>query len=191
MALHITSEDDTMTDVKLHRTIVIITLALVLIPIAVHAQTIVEQQTPAERCSLTQNYLKTIQKPRDLRARVDRLQAYRYIYQRLDVFVIRLEKNGQPQATELRSTLETYSDKTEAFKNDYERYDKAREDLANMKDCKNSIEKFQQQLQTTRELRQKVHEDIQNIQALLSPEITGQLEVLHEKLLATERTRAN
>lgn len=180
-----------MTVVKFKQIIVVILGIVVTVPITVHAQTTVDQQTPAERCSLVQNYLKTIQKPRDLRARVDRLQAYRYIYQRLDVFVIRLEKNGQPQAAELRGLLEDYSKETEKFKDDYERYDSAREELANMKDCNNSIDTFLQKLQTTRQLRQKVYEDVLAIQKMLSPDISGQLEVLYDKLQSTERTGAN
>lgn len=191
MAPHTNLESDTMAHVKLQKILLFMLPVLIFVPVAARAQTIVNQQTPAERCSLTQNYLKNIQKPRDLRARVDRLQAYRYIYQRLDVFVVRLEKNGQPLATELRTQLEEYSKKTEQFKNNYETYDSARENLATMKDCKNSIEKFQQQLQLVRQYRQKVHEDVLTIQDLLSPTLSGQLETLRSALQSTEKTRAN
>ncbi len=170
----------------------IVIAALVALPRLVTAQTAtVSQQTPAERCGLTQSYLKTIQKPRDLRARVDRLQAYRYIYQRLEVFVIRLEKNNQPDARELRAKLDEFGRATDSFKNDYEQYDQTRESLTNLKDCKNSIDQFQAKLQTVRIQRQKVYDDVARIGQILSPEITTQLDTLHEKLLATEKTRAN
>lgn len=162
------------------------------VPSISRAQTAtVDQQTPAQRCVLTQSYLQKIQKPQDLRARVDRLQAYRYIYQRIDVFVIRLEKNNQPNAKEMRTTLDQFNRATDAFKNDYEQYDQSREKLTTMKDCQNSIEKFQQDLQVLRTERAKLYQDILTIQDLLSPGISGQLETLQRDLQASEKTRAN
>jgi predicted DNA-binding protein YlxM (UPF0122 family) len=182
-----------MAHVKLPRIpLLIIAAALIVLPGVVSAQTAtVNQQTPAERCSLTQSYLRTIQKPRDLRARVDRLQAYRYIYQRLEVFVIRLEKNNQSNAREFRTKLDEFGRATDSFKNDYEQYDQTREALTNIKDCKNSINAFQEKLQTTRIQRQKLYDDVTRIGQILSPEITTQLDTLYEKLQATEKTRAN
>lgn len=173
-------------------TLLIIISALVVVPQFVRAQSaVVDQQTPEQRCGLTQSYLKTIQRPRDLRARVDRLQAYRYIYQRLEVFVVRLEKNDQPNAQQLRTQLDDLGRTTDTFRNDYEQYDQAREQLATMKDCHKSIEEFQRKLQVVRTQRQKVYEDIARIQTILSPEITTQLDELNKTLMTTEKTRAN
>ncbi len=182
-----------MADVKSRLlTLLIIISALVVVPQLVRAQSaVVDQQTPEQRCGLTQSYLKTVQRPRDLRARVDRLQAYRYIYQRLEVFVVRLEKNDQPNAQKLRTNLDDLDRATDTFRNDYEQYDLAREQLATMKDCHKSIEEFQRKLQVARTQRQKVYEDVARIQNILSPEITTQLDELNTTLMTTEKTRAN
>lgn len=182
-----------MAHVKLRRLPLLFILGLlVMLPHVVQAQTTtVNQQTPAERCDLAQNYLKTIQKPRDLRARVDRLQAYRYIYQRLEIFVIRLEKNNQPYALELRSQLDDLARATDSFKDNYERYDQARESVTNMKDCQRNIDQFQTKLQTVRLERQKVYDSVLEVEFIFSPQITGQLETLQQNLQATEKTRAN
>jgi hypothetical protein len=182
-----------MTRVKLRLySLVFIAGALFVVSGVVRAQeATVDQQTPDQRCGLAQNYLHTIQRPRDLRARVDRLQAYRYIYQRLEVFVIRLEKNNQPSAQELRAQLDSFKQATDAFKNDYEEYDQARESLVAMKDCHNQIALFQEKLQAVRTKRQKVYDDVVQIQTMLSPEITTQLQKLHETLLTTEGARAS
>lgn len=182
-----------MAHVKLRLlSLLLLASALVVAPTIVRAQTAtIDQQTPGERCGLAQSYLKNVQRPRDLRARVDRLQAYRYIYQRVEVFVIRLEKNSQPSAKELRAQLDELQRATDSFKNDYEQYDQSREELANMKDCQKEINQFQAKLQVTRAQRQKVYEDVARVQDILSPEITTQLQTLHETFQATEKTRAN
>lgn len=182
-----------MTDVKLQRMIVLVIVGfLLLMPkITIGQSTVVERRTPSERCGLAQDYLRRIQKSRDLHARVDRLQAYQYIYQRLEVFIIRLEKNNQPYALELRTNLNQLAKTIDSFKEHYEEYDKSREAVVALKDCQNNMSEFQQRLDTARSLRQKVYDDVLIIQNLFSPEITGQLEVLHQELLATEKTGAH
>lgn len=177
-----------MAGVKL-RILLLGLIATVIIPsAAVQAQTTTE--TPANRCGLAQNYLKNIQKPRDLRARVGRLQAYRYIHQRLEVFVVRLEKNGQPRAEELRTIVDEFNRLTESFKNDYEAYDKAREAAAGMRDCKTNTTEFLAKLNQARSLREKVHADVVALDTLLSPGVSNQLDTLHRTLLASDGTEA-
>lgn len=178
-------ESDTIADVKLRITILSLSsiFAVFFVTQIVRAQnTVITEQTPAQRCELTQNYLKNIQRPRDLRARVNRLQAYQYIHQRLEVFVVRLEKNDQPRHKELRSQLNDLKIATESFKNSYEAYDQAREAVANLEECRTNITKFQQNLSQARLARQAVHEDVLKIQNLLTPEIPNQLKELKQVL---------
>lgn len=177
-----------MAVVKLRILPVVFLFSIASIVALVHTQTAIGQGASPERCSRTQNYLKNIQKPRDLRARVDRLQAYRYIYQRLDVFVVRLEKNSQPFADNLRVQLNELEKVTESFKNNYEAYDRARDAAASSKDCQNKFEEFQSKLNKARQLRQEVYADVVAIQQLLSEQINGQLGELQRTLLATGST---
>lgn len=137
----------------------------------------------AERCLLTQSYLKNIQKNRDLHARVDRLQAYQYIYQRMDVFVRRLERNGQSQAVEMRATLDQLTKQLEVFKKHYEEYDQAREAVANVPDCKNKLPEFQDKLSTARDKRATLQNDLAEIQNLLDPALKTQLQTVQSAVL--------
>lgn len=142
----------------------------------------------AERCNLAQNYIKNIQKPRDLRARVDRLQAYRYIASRLDNFVTRLERNRQPNASELRETLKDLNVNIDNFKNLYEQYDKAREEVVAVQDCQNNRDEFQAKLEAARLKRSEVNDVVNKVQSTLSPTAKDQLNDLYAKLLATAKT---
>ncbi len=189
---HTTLESDTMTHVKLRILILTVLLLGAVIAPRVSAQesNVSVQQQAIERCTLSQNYLRNIQKPRDLRARVDRLQAYRYIYQRLDIFVRRLERNSQPEAANLRASLNQFNVTIEAFKNNYETYDAARESLTEVKDCRKNIGTFQQKLQNVREKRQLVHDQVIAIEELLNPRIDSELNTLYQSLLATGSTGA-
>lgn len=183
MVVHTVWENDTIADVKLRYIRLFLILSLFLLPSAIFAQSeLADQQSPAQRCVLSQNYLKNIQKSRDLRARVDRLQAYRYIYQRLDIFVIRLEKNNQPDAVELRNILDDFAQTTEEFKDNYEQYDVARDNVAAMKSCADNLEDFQEKLSKAREERQKVSENVRHIHDILSIDTLRQLEDLHAQL---------
>ena len=180
-----------MTHVKLHIALLAILFASILTVTNVSAQESAPQTTQelvTQRCQLAQNYIKDIQKPRDLRARVDRLQAYRYIYQRLDVFTKRLERNKQPEADNLRASLDDISKNIEQFKVNYEQYDAARESLTKVQNCRSNITSFQSKLETARNKRQAVNESIVSIEAILSPTVKGQLETLYQGLLATGKT---
>jgi hypothetical protein len=113
------------------------------------------RESIAQRCTYAQRYLNETLKPRDLKARVDRLQAYRYIYQRLDVFAARLERNNQQGAAEFRQSLDQFAKKTEAFKKNYEQYDSTSEILPqSMKIARNAQMNFKS-TSTPRELREK------------------------------------
>lgn len=144
----------------------------------------------AQRCALAQNYLKNIQKPRDLRARVDRLQAYRYIYQRMNVFVLRLERNNQPEATNLRASLTRLNESIEQFKKDYETYDLSREAVVKQKDCANDFNTFNSNLTKMREERARVSQNVELIQSILGTNITTQLDTLYQQLLISGKSGA-
>ena len=144
--------------------------------------------TPAQRCGLAQNYLKNIQKPRDLRARVDRLQAYQYIYQRLDVFVARLQHNNQPEAADLRASLDRLNKSTQQFKTDYESYDTAREAVVKVKDCQENFADFTAKLADAREKVATVGKDVDLIDSILSPNIKSQLGTLYQQLLISGKS---
>lgn len=135
------------------------------------------QSTIAIGCEAAQQYLKAAQKPRDLRTRVDRLQAYRYVHQRLDATVRRIERNNQPNAKNLRANVDRLNDVTEAFRLDYETYDAAREAAANVKDCRNNGSEFAQKLEEARNARATVAQDVSLIRSIIATNITEQLQV--------------
>ncbi len=136
-------------------------------------------------CVRSQNRLKDVTKTLDRRARVDRLQAYRYISGRLDVLVQRLEKNNQPYANELRQKLKNFDTLTEDFKNDYESYDLAREALATLPNCSQNVAEFRAKLSIARTLRAEVASDIAGLNSLLSVDITTELRTLYQTLQIT------
>lgn len=142
--------------------------------------------TASERCGLTQNYLKNIVKNRDLYARVDRLQAYQYIYHRLDVFVRRLERNNQAGASEMRMSLNKFNTQIESFKSNYEQYDSSREALISVTNCRKNLAQFQDKLAEARIKRSAVHQDVLDIKATLETELIEQLNTI----LATLKTES-
>lgn len=176
-----------MASVKRPLSILIICLAVTTLVIAgktVNAQDVTAtNDQPKDRCTLAQGYIKATLKPQDLRARVDRLQAYQYISGRLDEFVTRLERNHQPDSRELRATVNALNKAIIAFKSDYELYDLARDKVANLKDCKNHISQFQAALTVARDRRSKVNTDVSDIQNILSPTAEDQLTDLYNQLL--------
>lgn len=122
-------------------------------------------QSPLEqRCRGVQGFLQNVQRGNDLRARVDRLQVYQYSNQRLDLFVTRLEKNGQPRAEQFRKELDSLEDSTDAFKRHYEAYDEARDAVSGLGDCSKKLPQFQQLLLTARDKRAVVYKDVVQIQ---------------------------
>jgi hypothetical protein len=169
----------------------LIVLAIIMAAGIFCAPTLFAQDIPSDEaaqqtvvsCQRAQNYLKNIQKPRDLRGRVDRLQAYRYIYQRLNVFVIRLEKNDQYNARELRESLDTFNEQITVFKDDYELYDRARDDVSHIENCQKNNQQFTAALSSARQKRQLVHEDVLKLDMTLSPQVSTQLDQLYQHLL--------
>ncbi|MFO0971100.1 MAG: hypothetical protein U0520_01980 [Candidatus Saccharimonadales bacterium] len=172
-----------------YRIAVLVVISLGLLGV-LHVARVSAQETEGEadvpnRCVLAQNYLKNIQKPRDLRGRVDRLQAYRYIYQRMTNFVVRLERNNQPKAADMRANIDRLASLIEQFKNSYEQYDTAREAVVKVKDCRENAETFISALNEARAARAKVAEDIELLQSVLSPNIKTDLENLHQQMLSS------
>jgi hypothetical protein len=164
--------------------IIIIPVAI-FIPIFLHS-TAYGQDVPAYGCEATQRYLKNIQKPRDVRTRVDRLQAYRYIYQRLDVFTRRVERNNQPNAKNLRANVDRFYDATEAFRLNYETYDDAREDVVLVEDCSENSEDFAERLRIAREKRSIIAQDVALLKSIIQTNIPEELEVLRQRLEGEE-----
>jgi hypothetical protein len=151
----------------------------------------VTAEVVSQQCLFSQDYLKSTLKPRDLRARVDRLQAYRYIYQRLDIYVSRLERNNQPGAKELRASLNDLHTKTEEFKNAYETYDATRELSSKYQGCNKSPDQFLKSIDSTRMARQNVNAKVVELKNLLDLNIKHQLEVLYQQQLETSKTGSN
>lgn len=143
-------------------------------------------QQIVDRCVLSQNYLSANLRRRDLRGRVDRLQAYRYMYQRLDVYVSRLEHNRQPEADNLRASADTFAQAIERFKRAYEQYDIARDGLTSLAGCAERPAEFRDSLATARQRRQTVHSEVIAIQALLSDTIRPQLQAVSRALTSTD-----
>ena len=144
----------------------------------VNAQT--DVSAAAQRCGLAQSYINNILKNRDLYARVDRLQAYQYIYHRIDVFVRRLERNEQKGDVELRASLNKFNDSIEKFKVDYESYDKARDLVGTVPDCKSNLAQFQSRLADARAKREVVYANVGAIQQVLESEIAVQLDAIQQ-----------
>lgn len=187
--VHTHWESDTIPGVKKRLLfLIIIIIGLLAVPRVFAQSSDVATDQTAQRCALAQDYLGRIQKKRDLQARVDRLQAYQYIASRMDVFVTRLEKNNQPMAGELRGSVKKLNTEIKSFKVDYEAYDKSREEVVKVKDCRNNLSAFQARLDDARAKREVVHNDVIAIQDLLNPETRDQLSTLYTSLLATSKS---
>lgn len=134
----------------------------------------------SQRCEQSQRYLKDTLKPRDLRARVNRLQAYQYIYQRLDILVVRLEHNRQLGSAELRTQMNEFSKLIDQFKSQYETYDLSREVVSKYKNCRQNPDEFLNKVEIMRTSRQKLNSDINEIQDTLNVKFKVSLEKLRD-----------
>ena len=179
--------DDTIADVKYRFLLILLMFSVGIFSVPVSAQ----DASSASRCNVAQNNLKNIQRPRDLQGRVDRLQAYRYIYHRIDSFVIRLERNQQPEVADLRASLVRLNDSIEQFKNDYETYDAARESVTKLSDCQENLSEFNTRLLSARQMRTKVNEDVQLIQSILSSSVKNQIDSVYQQLLISGNSEAS
>ena len=137
------------------------------------------------RCGYAQRYMNETLKTRDLKARVDRLQAYRYIHQRLDVFASRLERNNQQGAVEFRQSVDQLARKTEVFKKNYEQYDSTRDIASNYENCQKSPDEFLDYVNATRISREAVAKVVSDIHTLLDTSIMRQLNDINNILLQT------
>lgn len=142
-------------------------------------------------CFSAQNYLKNVQRPKDLRARVDRLQAYQYIGQRLDIFTQRLENNSQPKAQDLRRQLDKLKLEVDDFKVKYENYDEARDQLVSIENCEANTSKFKTLLSSLRLERKRLNQSVKLIDDRLRINMSGQLEDLQDILDAQEQSRSS
>ena len=155
------------------------------------AEGITTNEVVSQQCSQSQRYLKETLKPRDLRARVDRLQAYRYIYQRIDIYVERLEKNNQNGAKELRVSVNKLLEKIDEFKNTYETYDTTRELAANFQNCSKTPGQFIKSIDASRIERQKLANLITDINQILEKDINDQLQNLYKEQVKVESNTGN
>lgn len=172
---------------------IIISIILVFTPIQIvfaqNASTeMPEIETVAQRCELSQRYLKDTLKPRDLRTRVNRLQAYQYIYQRLDILVVRLEHNHQVGSVELRTQMNEFSKSIDQFKSQYETYDLSREVVSKYKNCRQNPDEFLKKVDLMRQSRQKLNSDIKEIQDILAVKFKLSLEQLGDSFTVTPAT---
>ncbi|MCB9822926.1 hypothetical protein H6800_01470 [Candidatus Nomurabacteria bacterium] len=136
-------------------------------------------------CKIAQQNLGASIRSNDLRTRVNRMQAYQYMYQKLDIFVQRLENNGQPGAKDLRAKTDELGTQITKFRDDYEAYDKDRDKVTKIENCtKNSIA-FDRALQNARNSRAVVHEDVVNLDEMLSGPIQNSIRNLYTELLAS------
>lgn len=119
---------------------------------------------------------------RDLRGRVDRLQAYRYMHERLDIYVARLEFNNQPGAAALRTSTTNLDAAITTFKDNYETYDKARDEVVSLQDCEGNYAEFRTRLNGARVKRQQVNASIESIDRLLKDTIAPQLQIAAEAI---------
>ncbi len=139
----------------------------------------------ASPCTTAQETLDGSVRTQDLRTRVDRLHSYVFIHQQLDLFVQRLERNKQPNAAKLREHTTELESALTTFRNNYEEYDLARDQVVQVPDCANKTTEFQQKLQEARNKRQIVSDDVVALDKLLDSVIKPQLGDLYGKLLAS------
>lgn len=140
------------------------------------------------RCKTAQQNLSSSVRSRDLRTRVDRIQAYQYMYQKLDIFVQRLENNNQPAAAELRQQTDSLGKQITKFKDDYETYDKSRSEVSKIVDCDKNRVAFDRALQNARDSRNVLHQDVVDIDDTLNTPIQTSIRNLYIDLLASAPT---
>lgn len=149
-----------MSDVKISKTLLLFAALLIAAAPQVSAQT-----AAGQHCDAAQYYLKNTQRSRDLRSRVDRLQTYQYVQKRLDDFVSRMERHNQPGHQTLRVEVDSYEKGIELFKQSYELYDHARDEVTSLKSCTDNPARFSEYLTKAREERASVRTAIKNIDA--------------------------
>ena len=147
------------------------------------------QNISASQCEVAVNYLSKELKSADLRARVDRLAVYEYVYQYLELLTKRLNYNKQPDYEVLKKTLVMYREDIDYFVNSYEKYDESRQELANM-DCQKDLPRFTVQLSKLRSDRKTLELATNDVQRMLRISMKNQLNGLYDKLLSGEPSGA-
>lgn len=132
------------------------------------AQGFAQSNAADRRCKNAQSYARTSLRKNDLIARVDRAQAYQYMYERLEQLAQRLEHNKQAGAPPVRKSLTLFSKKIIVFKDAYESYDAARDSFSELADCQNNMKEFTARLQTMRQERKAVNQAVGDINTLLT-----------------------
>ena len=141
----------------------------------------------ATRCERAQRNLQGPVRDSDIRTRVDRLQAYRYISKRMDIFTQRLEHNNQPDAKEMRAQVTQLDASIDRFAADYETYDAMRDSLAQMPDCGKNPDLFQTRLGDVRQARTSLNQDVATIHSTLDTNFRNQLSDIVAKLEAEQQ----
>lgn len=128
------------------------------------------------RCENAQAYLNKDLREKDLRARVDRVRAYEYVYQELNALTLRLEHNEQYSAQNMRDQMTAFQKNINQLKTSYEEYDSSRDNLARLSDCADNPQKFTELLSIMRRERKTVEQQITVIRNFLATNMSNQLE---------------
>ncbi|MCA9313464.1 hypothetical protein KDA08_04080 [Candidatus Saccharibacteria bacterium] len=167
-------------------------LAIIIISVIIPVQVLAQGEVVSDsdnldlvssRCKDSQRYLNNTLRPRDIRVRVNRLQAYRYISKRMEVFTGRLESNSQEGASKMRGHLSTLNNQIDDFKNNYEAYDLLRDQVAKMQGCDSSPKEFMAKINQTRQARNQLNSDVQAIHDTLDKSIISDLKLMHDQYL--------
>lgn len=119
------------------------------------------------------------------------MQAYQYMYQKLDIFVQRLENNDQPGVKDLRTKTNNLGTQIAKFRDDYETYDKNRDLVSKIDNCSKNKTSFDRALQNARDSRAVVHEDVVSLDDMLSGSIQNSIRDLYTELLASSPSGAS
>jgi len=107
------------------------------------------------------------------------------MYQKLDIFVQRLENNDQPGAKDLRAKTTELGTQITKFRDDYEAYDKNRDKVTKIDNCSKNIVSFDRALQNARDSRAVVHQDVVDLDEMLSSSVQNSIRNLYTEILAS------
>lgn len=154
------------------------------------AQSELREALVSERCDLVKNKLDA-QRRRDLVSRINRGYAYQNIAHQLQALTSRVRNNGLNYAP-----FEAHQDQLEnafsQFRANYSEYDDVMSHLLSI-NCKEKPAEFLQQLDTARQLRQKLGTDVQIMQGILNAQrqiisdLVAELERIQNAVLGERR----
>lgn len=136
-------------------------------------------------CEKAQIYVEKKLRDNDLKGRVNRLQIYEYIYTNADAFVARLENNNQPNARNMRMTLNQLRTKIDQFENRYEEYDQLRDAIQAVGNCDQNSKKFNQSVLEARVARIRLYSLIEEIDNIIYEKFSAGLNEIYDELLRT------